>query len=414
MDNLSHSLFGLAAAELVHRSLAAEPDSASQRARRRLLLFAGWAASNCPDLDLFATGLLPSPLGYLLHHRGHTHTLLYALPQALLLAGLVWLAWPGARALLRASAPARAGLSGCLGGGLALHLGFDYLNSYGLHPFYPFDARWLFGDLVFIVEPLFWIAFGVPLAMSLGAGRRVALLALLAAAVALGTAKGYLLWGSAAALALAALGLGALGWRAGARGRAALAAGMALATLFVALQAGSAALVRRELAGALGAGPDASVLADAALTAYPSNPLCWNVATVERRDAAASYRVRRAVVSAAPALLAAGACPFALGGARAAAAHGASLPGDARVLLVRWEHDSSLQRLRLLTRDDCRFAAWMRFARVPSIAGDSASDARFGAGENFTTLPLRYSAFLPCPAHVPPWGMPRADLLAPP
>ena len=91
---------GLGIGELVQRSLPAEPDEARQRTRHRLLLTACAAASNFPDLDLFLTKLLPAPLGYLLHHRGHTHTLLYALPQALLLLALLWALWPNARRLL--------------------------------------------------------------------------------------------------------------------------------------------------------------------------------------------------------------------------------------------------------------------------------------------------------------------------
>jgi hypothetical protein len=58
---------------------------------------------------------------------------------------------------------ARTGLA--IGMGLALHLAMDYTNSYGLHPWYPFNARWFYGDMVFIVEPLFWVVLGVPLAM---------------------------------------------------------------------------------------------------------------------------------------------------------------------------------------------------------------------------------------------------------
>jgi membrane-bound metal-dependent hydrolase YbcI (DUF457 family) len=36
--------------------------------------------------------------------------------------------------------------------GLLLHLGMDYLNVYGVHPFHPFDSRWRYGDMIFIVE----------------------------------------------------------------------------------------------------------------------------------------------------------------------------------------------------------------------------------------------------------------------
>lgn len=81
MDNLSHSIIGLAVGELVQRSLALEHDPAAQQQRRRLLLVAGFLASNFPDLDLFLTPLLQRPLGYLLHHRGHTHTLLWVVPH---------------------------------------------------------------------------------------------------------------------------------------------------------------------------------------------------------------------------------------------------------------------------------------------------------------------------------------------
>jgi hypothetical protein len=37
------------------------------------------------------------------------------------------------------------------------HLVLDWTNSYGIHPFWPFDDRWKYGDSVFIVEPWFWV-----------------------------------------------------------------------------------------------------------------------------------------------------------------------------------------------------------------------------------------------------------------
>ena len=89
MDNLTHSLVGLAVGELADRSLPQHADPATARTRRRVLLATGALASNFPDLDLVLTPLLAPPLGYLLHHRGHTHTLLYALPQIALLLGLL-------------------------------------------------------------------------------------------------------------------------------------------------------------------------------------------------------------------------------------------------------------------------------------------------------------------------------------
>ncbi len=42
--------------------------------------------------------------------------------------------------------------------GTFLHLGMDFLNSYGVHPFWPVENGWFYGDSMFIVEPLYWAA----------------------------------------------------------------------------------------------------------------------------------------------------------------------------------------------------------------------------------------------------------------
>jgi membrane-bound metal-dependent hydrolase YbcI (DUF457 family) len=81
MDNLTHSVVGLGIGALIDRSLPAEPTPERRRIRSRMLLIIGCLASNFPDLDLVLTPLLDAPLGYLLHHRGHTHTLVAALSK---------------------------------------------------------------------------------------------------------------------------------------------------------------------------------------------------------------------------------------------------------------------------------------------------------------------------------------------
>jgi hypothetical protein len=57
----------------------------------------------------------------------------------------------------------------------------------------------------------------------------------------------------------------------------------------------------------------------------------------------------------------------------------------------------------------------MRFARVPLVEGDEAADWRFATGMryNFSTLHLAATEDRACRFYVPPWDMPRADLLAP-
>jgi inner membrane protein len=412
MDNLTHSVVGLALGELVERSLPPEADPARGRTRHQLLLVTCWAASNFPDLDLVLTPLAERPLGYLLHHRGHTHTLLYAIPQAIMLLALIWLLWPAARRLLRDSPAARAATVGVACLGLLLHIGMDYLNVYGVHPFHPFDPGWRYGDMVFIVEPVFWIAFGTPLAIM--AARPLArwlLFALLAGAPLCFTLLGYLQWGSLLGLAL--LG-GVLAWLEhgwGRRDRRALLAGFAAGGAFVLVQAFALQSARALVIEQVHQRDPASRVLDVPLSAFAANPLCWAFVTIESNEAAGSYRLRRGVLSLSPSITPVANCPAALGGPAGAAVKAGStaLPGMAWV----WEETGQLGHLRALRAANCHLDAWLRFARAPSFEGGRATDVRFGPpGEpNFSTLPYVAMADQPCPRHVPNWGYPRADLL---
>lgn len=406
MDNMTHSLVGLALGELVERALPAPADPARGRIRHRLLLATGLLASNFPDLDLVLTPLLPAPLGYLIHHRGHTHTLLYALPQVALLLALTWLLWPAARRLLREDGAARRAVLGTALLGMVLHLSFDALNVYGVHPFHPVDPRWLYGDLVFIVEPVFWTALGfglVPL-VPRRALRRLGL-ALFAAMPPLFTWLGYLQWGSLAGLAALALLVTAANRRLGAR--AGLVAALLACLGFVGVQAVAAQAVRAQaLAALLQAAPGSRVL-DIPLSAFPANPLCWSFATVATGPAPDAYAVRVGALSLAPGLVPVASCPARFGGE----------PGNPAPALV-WKHleTGSLAALRELQRTNCHVDAWLRFARVPSLRAGTATDIRFGAPDqpNFSTLPYAERARDPCPAPLAGWGYPRADLLGRP
>lgn len=443
MDNLTHSVVGLGVGALIDRSLPPEPDLASEHRRTRLLLTVCCLASNFPDLDLVLTPLLDAPLGYLLHHRGHTHTLLAAIGEAALLLGLTWLLWPSARQVLRDSRHARRGVLFAAAAGLLLHLGMDGLNVYGVHPFWPFDANWYYGDLVFIVEPVFWIAFGMPLAAMV---RRTWTRRLLLAAMALVplgfTLGGYLQWGSL--LGLLALGL-VLAWiqrrvappavesLAGAtaaaadfsatpgagmhaspgrptRRRAGLAAGLAASLSFVAVQGAAMHEARGVIAARLQQIDAGERLRDVALSAYPANPLCWSFVTVGEDAAAGSYHLRRGLISIAPDVAPVSSCPAPIAGQANAA--------DRAVPALAWQSDErhDLATLRTLARSDCHVNAWLRFARAPSLTDALATDVRWGppGSRNFSTMDVAAMAHTACPHPVPGWGMPRADLLGAP
>jgi inner membrane protein len=381
-----------------------------------MLLTLGCLASNFPDLDLVLTPLLDPPLGYLLHHRGHTHTLLAAVAEAALLLSMVWLLWPAARRLLRESPGARRGTALAAGIGLLLHIGMDSLNVYGVHPFWPLDPNWYYGDLVFIVEPVFWIGFGVPLAALVRSRplrwlwlAAIALLPLAAAAL------GFLHWGSLAGLL--ALGL-LLAWiqqrndeRHGEtraeRGRMALAAGLAASLAFVGLQAQALQQARAVVAAELQRIDANERVLDVALSAYPANPLCWSFATVARTGdkGAGTIHLRRGMLSVAPGLLPVSHCPVRVAGP--------ALEDAPPQLAWQAEDRQPLAALRAQAAGNCRVNAWLRFARAPSLADGVATDLRWGepGGRNFTTISLAEPAGQSCPDRVPDWGYPRADLL---
>ncbi len=381
------------------------------RLRRRLLLFACWLASNFPDLDLVLTPLLPEPLGYLLHHRGHTHTFLYALPQALLVFATVWLLVPAARRLFRQSKAARLGIGLSIALGLVLHIAMDYLNSYGIHPFHPFDSRWFYGDMVFILEPVFWVTFGIPLILMIPKRwLRWLLMAALPAALFYFTLREYLLWQSLAALLLLGVFLAFMQRGAHKDGVGTLLVSFAVGAVFVATQAWSSRQAWETLADLREERGLSGTMLDAALSPFPANPLCWTFVSVETDVSAGTYSLRKGVLSLAPAVLPLGSCPASL----IAAPLGESSAQD----IVFLEHFEAAQNTlpTTLQNGNCHLQAWLRFARAPKIEDGVASDMRFSfrEGDNFTTMNLEDFKGKPCPALVPQWDFPRRDLLATP
>src|SRR5262245_59270863 len=85
MDNVTHALFGVLVAEALHRTVPPSEPGLAPRDRRRSLVWLLVAGSNLPDLDFVYARITPGKLGYLLHHRGHSHTFVAALAFGALL-----------------------------------------------------------------------------------------------------------------------------------------------------------------------------------------------------------------------------------------------------------------------------------------------------------------------------------------
>jgi inner membrane protein len=147
MDGLTHSLVGLTSAK-------AGLERLSPFATTVCVL-----AANAPDID--AVTVLGGRWTALHYHRGITHSIVGTLALAVLIPSLFcFLERLSARVRKRA---ARIHYRGLLIASLlaaATHPLMDWTNNYGLRPFLPWDGRWFYGDLVFIVDPYIWLILG--------------------------------------------------------------------------------------------------------------------------------------------------------------------------------------------------------------------------------------------------------------
>ena len=379
MENLTHSLLGAALAEL------ALPDGAT-KTQRRIFFIAGIVAANFPDADLLYTRITPPPLGYLLHHRGHTHTVAGLVGQALLIGAVCLLP-----AIRRNVHPLRARLWTLIAVSLLGHLILDSWNSYGVHPFWPADARWYYGDAIYIFEPWLWLLLGVAATANTRNARARAVLGAVLAVLA-----GMLAWfgmipvGALVALAIAAVALSALTFAWTPRERSGVA--LALAVLFVATMFGMRPTVREKVLASMRHSSRGEIV-DVVLSPQPANPLCWNALVIAKDEQRGEYVMTRGTAA-------------------------STLPsgcGLNRRSVVEWSDPlhQSLAQLRELTRDDCSVRAWMQFGRAPEIGNGTIADLRFGGVTRGNFSSMRVNPREPaaaCPPNLTRWGMPRRDL----
>jgi inner membrane protein len=158
--------------------------------KTRYATLAAVLVAEAADLDVFWG--FAGPVEELKHHRGITHTFIAVPVLAAAAVGVVWLldrwmraGFPPFRHKERermghgdreanaldqdaeappAPQPVRWGwlyLTAILSA--LAHLMLDWTNNYGLRPFYPFNAHWYSGNLVFIAEPVLWALLGAAL-----------------------------------------------------------------------------------------------------------------------------------------------------------------------------------------------------------------------------------------------------------
>ena len=473
VDNVTHGLAGLLVADAAGHWLENRGVPLRPRLRRALSVL-GIVAAEFPDSDLIYSGpvLDMGSLGYLLHHRGHTHTIVWAVVSGLLL-------WVGARWWVNSgsenygsgnngsgsngssesgssnsgssnsgssdggssnsgSSNSGSSNSGSSDGGtvsaallvVALvgtlsHLMLDYTNSYGVHPFWPFDGTWYYGDAVFIVEPWLWLV-AIP-ALFWNRPTRVGkvvlpffYLAILAAVLLLGQVArdvalllcGFaLLWPvlhrTFSSVTRTASGIGA--W--------------ALVTVgfFVASARAEAAVHTAAASGPAGGATD---VLDVVLNPGPGDWGCWSALVMSRQGN--EYRVTSAFVAPFSAVRPLSTCAARyrtgrVGSDVLAGLSGTGEPVFSATATVTWRSSWSapISSLAALARTRCEVDAALYFMRAPvwqPVGRDQLllSDARFGVGGggfSEVQLPATGACTLQEP-WIPGWEPPRSDVLS--
>ncbi len=408
MDNITHTIIGTLVGEVAARVAPARRSTLPAATRRNLCVTLAAIGSNLPDADLLYS-YFDGKLKYLLHHRGYTHTVLIAVLLGLMTLGIT--RWWIRRRGLQASSQDYALLTAVLLFAPLLHIAMDFTNNYGVHPFWPVDNRWFYGDSVFIIEPLLWAACA-PLAFIFRTHiARFAVLLLMVVAIALCFFSGMVPRPLAVAYALLAAAMLLIGQRAPSNVALAVSVAVWLGTTAMFVITAQAARARIDAIAARQF-PDVALL-DRIVTPMPVNPACWEVMTLQKESDNAV--LRRAMLALFPAWLRADQC---LSRSLDREITAPLVPVPAKdTEQVKWygQISTPIARLAEVARTHCAAAAAFRFMRMPWLAeiedewvlGDLRYDRERGLG--FAEIVLRDAP--ECPRLVPNWVEPRRDLL---
>ncbi len=394
MDNLTHSLFGAAIAEVYVEN---KFKNSAFRPHKNIFYFFSIFANSCPDLDLFFGLIDNSSIGYMLNHRGWTHTVAGTIPQIFLLMGAAWM-W--LRFMRQDLMIYFKDIVLLLFFGLQAHMLLDFFNSYGVHPWSPLDNTWYYLDSIFIIEPLLWFAL---ISIWLPPWKwRLALLIPPLAAYAFGWWNEFV----STAVALAAVVFASFAFNLQRYLLKVHRGAMGLFLFFAVVLTfwGSQHWARLRIMDELSKNTSQKTL-DLVLFSLPSNPTCWFFLAPQVLET--QYSVTHGSISL-------------FGNSRDCKSwprKNEEQPSNAQQsslgeLWIRQRWQATLTDLQPLL-ERCDVQAWLQFARVPFWENSVLNDLRFSTrnGNNMTTHDLNKWPQPVCPVLKVPWQPPRQDLI---
>lgn len=399
MDNFTHSLVGGLIAEVAY-SKASQKNS--NKKVRLFLHGCSFFANNFPDSDLIMQLYDPTLLGYMLNHRGYTHTLIGLLFQFFILFSfsLLFQRWKGKGLDFQLTK-----ISGAvIFAGLIVHLLLDYTNPYGVHPFWPWQGAWYYGDFAYIISPILWV-LGVVFLYPVLVGSKwlyFLLVMPLVACIALYKVQAMTVYDVAFTLLLY-LVLFLLVRKSSFRSLSWL--GLALIGIYLLSLSQISSHVKKRIRDEVGSINSYNIL-DISVVNMPTNVRCWPFLSVQEDNH--KLIIQAGVLS--------------LWGQVGECIHWSSERGvklDSSNYpskdYLKWEgqFELSINDFQQAVKKDCRLDAWTKFARIPHYDSTTHiyNDLRFALklADNFSTLDVQSNEA--CPPHVPNWQAPLNSLL---
>jgi inner membrane protein len=285
----------------------------------------------------------------------------------------------------------------------------DFLNQYGIHPFWPFYNGWFFADMMFIVEPWLWLTL-IPFLFFSRSHRyfRLLLGSLLVAGLSLEWFTGFVPKAIATGMTLWSLLL-IWGFRVWNKKTQVVVCYSSLGLIGLLFSLESFWLKREITNIFIREQPEVTVN-DVILSPFPSNPICWQVVTVETSKDGETFSLRKGVVSIFTDLYQPRECLELISKEVKISQTHPQVIWTTQLKLVRRE-------LIKLYQTNCFVAAQLRFVRAPFWYRRDGklyfADLRFETETrgNFSKLEIPETA-VECPKLIPPWTEPRRDLLS--